>query len=244
MKIHLEGKQLQVSVDDKLVCDYSDPIGLSAGRIGLQHNSGRVEFRNILLRPLSLKTLLDAELSMWKKYPEMPGEFTTTDEGWLHVKGGSTQLETKDSYDDFVLLAEYKLPKAEMNSGIFFRCIPGDKMMGYECQLSNETVDGNPVAPADCGTGGIFRRQNARIVAGEVDQWATVVLVAHKQAMAAWVNGVQVSNWFDDRKPEENPRKGLRLEPGTIMIQGHDPETDALLKQIRIASIEQEPVAD
>jgi hypothetical protein len=244
MKMHLEGQQLQVSVDDKLVCDYSDPIGLSAGRIGLQHNSGRIEFRNIRLRPLGLKSLIDADLSRWEKYPEMPGEFTTTDEGWLHVKGGKTQLESKDVYDDFVLLAEYKLPKADMNSGIFFRCIPGDEMMGYECQLSNEMNDGNPVAPTDCGTGGIFRRQDARIVAGEVDKWATVVLVAYKQMMAAWVNGVQVSNWFDDRKPHENPRKGLRLDPGTIMIQGHDPETDALLKQIRISKIDQQPATD
>lgn len=244
MKMHLEGQQLQVTVDDKLACDYSDSIGLSAGRIGLQHNSGRVEFRNIRLRPLGQKSLVDADLSLWKKYPEMPGEFTTTDEGWLHVKGGKTQLESKQTYDDFVLLAEYKLPKAEMNSGIFFRCIPGDEMMGYECQLSNEMKDGNPVAPADCGTGGIFRRQDARIVAGEVDKWATVVLVAYKETMAAWVNGVQVSNWFDDRKPDENPRKGLRLDPGTIMIQGHDPETDALLKQISIAKIDKQPVAE
>jgi len=62
--------------------------------------------------------------------------------------------------------------------------------------------------------------------------------------MAAWVNGVQVSNWFDDRKPHENPRKGLRLDPGTIMIQGHDPETDALLKQISIAKIDKTPIAE
>jgi hypothetical protein len=111
-------------------------------------------------------------------------------------------------------------------------------MNGYECQLSNEMVDGNPLFPADCGSGGIFRRQDARVIAGEPDKWATVVLVAHKRIIAAWVNGVQVSNWYDDREPDENPRKGLRLESGTIMIQGHDPGTDALLKQIGIAKIE------
>ena len=244
MTMNLQGNQLRVSVDGTLLCDYTDPLGLSEGRIGLQHNSGRVEFKNIRLRPLGLTSLIDEELSMWTKYPEMPGEFTTTDEGWMHVKGGRTQLESKDSYDNFVLLAEYKLPTAEMNSGIFFRCIPGDEMMGYECQLSNEMKDGNPVAPADCGTGGIFRRQDARIVAGEVDKWATVVLVAHNEMIAAWVNGVQVSNWFDDRSAHENPRKGLRLEPGTIMIQGHDPGTDAMLKQLSIAKIEPLPPAE
>ena len=158
MKMVMDGKRLQVAVDGTNVCDYTDKIGVAEGRIGLQHNSGRIEFRNIQLRPLGLNSLLDEELTQWTKYPEMPGEFSVTDDGCLRVKGGRTQLESKQPFDDFVLLAEYKLPLDEMNSGIFFRCIPGDVMMGYECQLSNEIKDGDRLMPADCGTGGIFRR--------------------------------------------------------------------------------------
>ena len=237
MQIKLEGGHLQVTLDGKLVTDYTDPNPLPAGRIGLQHNHGRIEFRDVRLRPLGLTHLLDAELTQWKTYPDMPGEFSITEQGWLRVLGGRTQLESKATYDDFVLLAEYKMPLAEMNSGIFFRCIPGDQMMGYECQLSNGISDGNPLSPADCGSGGIFRRQDARIVADMADHWATIVLVAHREKMAAWVNGLQVSNWFDDRAADENPRKGLRLAAGTIMIQGHDPGTDALFKQIQIVPV-------
>ncbi len=237
MNIRVQGKDVTVSLDDQVVCQYSDPIGLAAHRIALQHNSGRVAFRDLRLKPLGLKSLLDAELSVWKKYPDMPGEFTTTDDGWLHVKGGKTQLESQSSYDDFVLLAEYKMDDAKMNSGIFFRCIPGDVMMGYECQISNEMVDNNPLAPADCGSGGIFRRQDARIVAGQPGSWATVVLVARGPHFAAWVNGVQVSDVVDAREPHENPRKGLRLDAGTLMIQGHDENTDALYRQLSIAPI-------
>jgi len=237
MKMVMNGKRLQVSVDGADVCDYTDEIGVPEGRIGLQHNSGRIEFRNVRLRPLGLQSLLDEELTQWTKYPEMPGEFTVTDEGNLRVKGGRTQLESKQSFDNFVLLAEYKLPTDEMNSGIFFRCIPGDEMMGYECQLSNEIKNGDPLTPADCGTGGIFRRQDARVVAGETGEFATVVLLAHGPSIAAWVNGIQVSDWYDDRKSDENPRRGLRIEPGTFMIQGHDPGTDALIKQFNIATL-------
>jgi hypothetical protein len=236
MRMVLDGKKLIVSVDGTNVCEYVDDRVLGTGRIGLQHNSGRVAFRNIRLRPLGLESLLDEKLTQWTTYPEMPGKFSTTEEGWLHVEGGRTQLESKESYGDFILLAEYKMADATMNSGIFFRCIPSDEMMGYECQLSNEFKDGNPLAPADCGTGGIFRRQDARIVAGEADRWATVLLVANGLKMAAWVNGVQVSDWYDDRDAHENPRKGSRVEAGTLMIQGHDPGTDALLKQVRVSS--------
>ncbi len=236
MHIELIGDQLKISVDGKLACEYTDPAPLAAGRIGLQHNHGRVAFRNIRLRPIGLESLLDKDLSQWKKYPEMKTEYTVNDEGVMQVKGGKGQIETKQSYDNFVVLAEYKLPKPEINSGIFFRCIPGLEMMGYECQLSNEMKDGLPLSPADCGTGGIFRRQDARVIAGEAGKWATVLLVAHDAKMAAWVNGVQVSNWQDEREPDENPRKGKRLEAGTIMIQGHDPSTEAELKKIEIAS--------
>lgn len=238
MKMVMDGKRLQVSVDGTNVCDYTDTVDVAEGRIGLQHNSGRIEFRDIRLRPLGLNSLLDAELTQWTKYPEMPGDFSITDEGCLRVKGGRTQLESKRPFDDFVLLAEYKLPLNEMNSGIFFRCIPGDVMMGYECQLSNEIKDGDRLKPADCGTGGIFRRQDARVVAGDTDKFATVVLVAHGPSIAAWVNGVQVSDWFDDRKSDENPRRGLRLKAGTFMIQGHDPGTDALIKQFSVATVD------
>ena len=234
MTIRVDGQKVDVKVDGKLACEYTDPVVLAANRISLQHNTGRVAFRDVRIRPLNLDTLLDKKLSKWTKYPKMPGEFSTTDDGSLQVKGGRTQLESKESYDDFILLAEYKMGSEEMNSGIFFRCIPGDEMMGYECQVSNQRKDGNPLAPADHGTGGIFKRQEARVVAGDPGKWATVLLNVHGPNIAAWVNGVQVSNWQDDRKPNENPRRGLRLEAGTLMIQGHDPGTDALFRQLKI----------
>lgn len=236
MTMRLEGDRLQVLLDGQLVCDYRDEIGLGAGRIGLQKNSGRIAFRDIRLRPLNLESLLDDELSQWKKYPEMPGEFTTTDDGSLHVRGGRSQLESEQSYGDFTLLAEYKLAEPEMNSGIFFRCIPGSEMMGYECQISNEMADGQPLRPADCGTGGIFRRQDARIIAGRPGEWNSVLLTVRGPRMAAWVEGLQVSDWRDTREKHENPRKGRRLEPGTLMIQGHDPGTDVLFRKIAIVS--------
>ncbi len=234
MTMRLEGNHLQVSLDDKVVTDYTDPLTLEIGRISLQHNTGRVAFRDIRLRPLGMTTLLNAELSQWKRYSEMPGTFEVDNDGVLAVEGGRTQLESNDFYGDFVLLTDYKTAVPKTNSGIFFRCIPGDEMMGYECQVSNEMKDDNPLAPADCGAGGIFRRQDARIVAGNVDDWSSLLLVAHQSTFAAWVNGVQVTDFQDTRDPDANPRKGLRLEPGTLMIQGHDPTTKAWFRNLSI----------
>lgn len=234
MRIRYDGNALTVTLDSQVVCEYVDPQPQGIGRIGLQHNEGRIEFRKVRLRPLGLTSLLDAELSGWKQYPEMDADFSVTAEGAMRVQGGSGQIETVGQFDDFILLSEYKLPTPETNSGIFFRCIPGDKMMGYECQVSNFGSEEDPLVPADCGAGGIFRRQEARLIAGENDQWVTILLHAQGPTMAAWVNGVPVSNWTDTRDLNENPRRGKRLEAGTIMIQGHDPETDALFRQLKI----------
>jgi hypothetical protein len=124
-----------------------------------------------------------------------------------------------------------------LNSGVFFRCIPGDVMMGYECQIHNGFKDGNRNHPEDCGTGGLFRRQDARRVVADDLAWFHLTLVADGPHIAAWVNGYQVSDWTDTRPPDVNPRKGLRLEPGTIMIQGHDPTTNISFRNLRIVEL-------
>ncbi|MEM0925552.1 MAG: DUF1080 domain-containing protein [Planctomycetota bacterium] len=237
MRIIAEGQVIRVEVDGTEVSRYEDPVLLPARRIGLQHNQGRVAFRSIKIRPLNLVSLLDENLSQWKRYPEMPGEFQVTEQSELRVRGGRTQLESKQSFGDFVLLAEFKIDEPGMNSGIFFRCIPGDVMMGYECQINNDFKEGSRLIPDDCGTGGIFRRQEARVVAGENGSWASVLLHAKGGHISAWVNGVGVSNWEDDREPHENPRKGKRVEPGTLMIQGHDPGTDVRYRNLRVTEL-------
>jgi hypothetical protein len=239
LSISLLDSELSISLDGKLVTQYSDKLGLGEGRIGLQHNSGAIAFRNVRLKPLGLEALIDADLANWKPYPDMGGKVSVDDDNELQILG-KTQLETKESYGDFVLTAQYRLPKSEINSGIFFRCIPGDQVpggqiMGYECQVNDGCKDNNRLIPTDCGTGGIFRRQNARVIAGEIDQWNSILLKASDRAMAAWVNGVQVSNWFDDRTPNENPRQGSRVDPGTIVLQGHDEGTDAKFKNIKVS---------
>jgi hypothetical protein len=86
----------------------------------------------------------------------------------------------------------------------------------------------------DCGTGGIFRRKNARLVVSDDHRWFHMTIVTDGPHVSVWVNGYQVTDWTDDRKPNENPRNGLRLEPGTIMIQGHDPTTDLSFRNLRI----------
>ena len=237
-EVTADGSRFLVKLDGQTVLDYTDPKPLGRGFIGLQLNSGKVEFRNVKLKPLGMKSIFNGKnLTGWKTYPEMASKFTVTPEGWLNVKDGRGQLETDSQYADFTLQLEVFVNGEALNSGIFFRSIPGDPMNGYECQIQNGFLDGDRSKPQDCGTGGFFRRQNAREVVADDFRWFHKTLHVDDKHMAAWVNGYQVSDWTDNRPPDENPRQGLRLEAGTLIIQGHDPTTDLSFRNLQIAEI-------
>ena len=70
-------------------------------------------------------------------------------------------------------------------------------------------------------------------------EWFTKTIVADGPHMAVWVNGYQVTDWTDTRPPKENAREGLRLGPGAIAIQGHDPTTDFLFRNLQIVELPQ-----
>jgi hypothetical protein len=237
-EVTADGGHFLVRLDGQVVLDYTDSKPLGRGFIGLQLNSGKVEFRNVKLKPLGLGSMFNGkDLTGWKAYPDMQSKFTVTPEGWLNVKDGRGQLESEGLYADFTLQLEVFVNGEALNSGIFFRSIPGETMNGYESQIQNGFLDGDRSKPQDCGTGGIFRRQNARKVVADDFVWFSNTIHADDKHMAVWVNGYQVSDWTDNRPPDKNPRKGLRLEPGTIIIQGHDPTTDLSFRNLRIAEI-------
>jgi hypothetical protein len=233
-----EGDHITVNLDGETVLDYRDPQPLGRGRIGLQFNAGEVAFRNIKLKPLRLASIFNGQnLEGWKVYPGKASVYSATPEGWLRVVNGDGQLESEGQYADFTLQWEAFSNGKHLNSGVFFRSIPGDFKQGYECQIQNGYHDGDRSRPIDCGTGGFYRRQNARRVMADDFAWFAMTLIVSGDHMAAWVNGFPVSDWTDTREPHANPRQGLRREAGTLSIQGHDPTTDLSFRNLRIAEM-------
>jgi len=238
LEITADGGRFQVTRDGKQILDATDPKPLGRGYIGLQFRFGQVEFRNIKLKPLGMKSLFNGkDLTGWKTYPDMKSVFSVTPQGEIHVRDGLGQLETVGQYGDFTMQLDVFVNGQGLNSGVFFRCIPGETMNGYECQIQNAFVDGDRTKPKDCGTGGIFRRQDARRVVSNDFEWFTMTIHADDRHFATWVNGYPVADWTDPRPKDNNPRKGLRLEAGTIMLQGHDPTTDLSFRNLRITEV-------
>jgi hypothetical protein len=181
------------------------------------------------------------DLTGWKVNGADPkrtaSKWSVTKDGELAVKDGPGDLVCEKEFANFVLQFECKTNGKALNSGIFFRCIPGQYQNGYEAQIQNAYKDDDRTKPADFGTGAIYRRIAARKVVSNDNEWFTMTVAANGKRISTWVNGYQTVDWTDDRKDDENPRKGYRAAKGPLSIQGHDPTTDILFRNIRAGEL-------
>ena len=153
----------------------------------------------------------------------------------VRAVGGPGCLELPGAYGDFVLQLEVNCRAPRSNAGVFFRARPGDFLNGYEVQILNPR-DGEARRPKYV-TGAIDDRQPARRAVARDGEPFVLTVVAAGPKMATWVNGVQVVDWTDARPAHDNPRRGLRLEPGTIQLQAHDRDTDVEFTNFRVAPL-------
>jgi hypothetical protein len=222
------------------------PKGSEAAPFCIETNGDtEVKVQLVKFKPLEAKPLFTGKnLDGWKVNMADPkrvvSKFEVTKGGELSVKNGPGDLVTTQEFDNFVLQFECKTLGDGLNSGIFFRCIPGQYQNGYEAQIQNAYLDTDRTKPKDFGTGAIYRRVPARKVVSNDKEWFTMTVVADGKHFATWVNGYQTVDWTDDRKENDNPRNGYRATKGPLSIQGHDATTDLLFRNIRIAEIGRE----
>ena len=213
--------------DGWIVMEMPDKPGSAPGKISVSLREGCTKMD---VKPTKMQALgPDA----WKPAAE-PVTAVWTEDGALELSGGSGMLESVGEYGDFVLQLEY-FTESPVNSGVFFRCIPGEKMNGYECQIYNQPPADDYKKFIGTDTGGLFRRQVGRNVGAKDGEWNYLTIAAQDNRFATWVNGIQVTDWTDTRAENPNPRQGLRKAAGTLQLQGHDPATKIKFRNIRIA---------
>lgn len=244
--IHVEGNQITATMNDQEILKFEEKPGeeLPAGHIGLQMNGGKIEFRKIALLPLGEKPLFNGEdLSGWNVVPGSKSNFTVK-EGLLNVENGTGFLETENQWADFILSTVVRTNDKDLNGGIFYRTMKGTEEAqsnGYELQIHNGFANDDRSQPNDYqtgfGTGAIFRRQKVRWVVPNDNEWFRMTLLAQGPSFYTWVNGLQVVDFTDTRKMDENPRKGQRLEAGHISLQGHDETTNVDFKSLTIIDL-------
>lgn len=220
---------------------------------------GMAEIRGIRLRPLGAKSLFNGQdLSGWSIFEGKKSRFDVKN-GLLTVEDGPGDLQTDGRYKDFLLQLECRTNGKHLNSGVFFRCRPGEYQNGYEAQinnnfLTNETKEyaveiHDPVThqllekrkilspAADFGTGAIYRRIPTGRQVAKDGQWFTFTVLASGNHLATWVDGIPTVDWFDNRPPSDNARTGFRKDAGHISLQGHDPTTNLSFRNFRIVEL-------
>ena len=240
------GNRIVVLLDGDQIIDFTDdtPNARATGSIGLQMNKGRIAFRKVHFRPLNTRELFNGtDLSGFRNVPGSKSQFKVL-EGAIHAEGGPGFLETEEKLQDFILHVEANIHDEKAiadgrpaNSGVFFRALAGTEAApshGYELQIQNDFKDGDRSKPLDFGSGGIYRREPARYIVANNNEWFTETLIVQGNRFATFVNGYQVLNWVDDREPDENPRKGQRLSAGHLSLQGHDPTTNLDFRSLRV----------
>jgi hypothetical protein len=232
LKALVRGTHVITWLDGVQTCDYQDTTNLKSGLLGLQFREGKIEFREIKIRPLT-EEMLVGKMDRFKPAVNVRADYDPA--GALTISGGRGHVESTFTFGDGVVQFSAETLVGNVNSGVFFRCIPGEDMNGYECQLHHGYTDSR-LKPVDSGSGAIFRRQAARAVLSDEGGVTHVVIVASGARISTWVQGVQVVDFVDTRKPDANPRRGLRLEPGTLMLQGHDPECKVRFHSVRVQS--------
>ena len=230
------GDHLTVVLDGKKLVDTHSPK-YSRGVIGFQRGEPqrKVEFRNVCLKPLAMKPIFNGkDLSGWRVVPGHKSVYSVTAAGELNVKNGNGDIQTEGQWADFCLQLDVISNGKHLNSGVFFRGIPGQFWTGYESQIRNQWEGDDRTKPVDYGTGGLYNHQPARRVVSSDHEWFSKTIVAHGRHMAVWVNGYQVCDWTDPRPLTKSARKGCRLQAGIISLQGHDPTTDLSFRNLRI----------
>jgi len=199
-----------------------------------------VEIREFAFHPKEMKPLFNGmDLTGWKQFKGDPkrekSEFSVDKDGLLRLKNGPGDLQTEKQFDDFILQIECISNGINCNSGVFFRCLPGQYQQGYEAQIHNGYKDGDRTKPVDFGTGAIYRRQPARKVVSNDYEWFTMTVLAQGNHICTWVNGYQTTDFVDQRSSAENARNGSKTGRGAISLQGHDATTDLSFRNIKIA---------
>ena len=235
VKVVAKGDTVTATIDGEEVEDFA--TSNAKGHIAvLYHHNGHavVEVSEAKLRPLSMRSIFNGEnLDGWNIIPDRASEFSVID-GALNIKDGNGQIETEETFRDFVLQLDIYSNGEHLNSGVFFRGPVGVFWKGYESQVRNQWAGDDRTKPIDYGTGGNYGNQATRKVIPSDKEWFSKTVICNGNHMAVWINGILVSDFLDTRPINENhnAKEGYVPIKGTIHLQGHDPTTDLSFKNI------------
>jgi hypothetical protein len=175
-------------------------------------------------------------LNGWKA-SENQGTFSVQD-GELVVFGKRSHLfytgpVNGANFRNFELSLDIKtFPKA--NSGVYIHTAfqeTGWPDKGYEVQVNNTHKDVKKGA-------GLYAIKDNLEAPAKDGEWYTMVVRVEGKRIQTFVNGKQIVDFTEPTPPAPPPNmKGRMLSSGTFAIQGHDPESKVVYRNIKVRAL-------
>jgi hypothetical protein len=170
----------------------------------------------------------------WKVTTENKECFTIQD-GAIVAKGNRAHLFYDGpiqghKFTNFELEVDVMTRKGS-NGGIYFSTEyqeTGWPSKGYEVQVNNTHSDWRK-------TGSLYAIQDVKEQVAKDDVWFTERIVVQGKHVLISVDGKTVVDYTEPANAERTPdMKGRLIAPGTIALQGHDPNSTVYYKNIQI----------
>ena len=117
------------------------------------------------------------------------------------------------------------------NSGIYFHTIFQEEswpQKGYEVQVNNSHTDWRK-------TGSLYAVQDVKEVYVKDSVWFNERIKVQGKNVRVWINDVLVTDYTEPNNVQrEEAMKGRVLSAGTFALQGHDPVSKVLYKNIMV----------
>ena len=179
-------------------------------------------------------SLFDGKTLNGWKVGENAATFKVED-GYIVVNGPRAHLY----YDGPVQNHEFKnfefkadvMTTAGSNSGIYFHTVyqeGGWPAKGYEVQVNNSHTDPKRTA-------GLYRVKDNMEAPAKDGEWFTMQIVVKGKHVTTMVNGKTIVDYTEPDGVERPKDMAQRLiSSGTFAIQGHDPKSKVLVKNIMV----------
>lgn len=159
----------------------------------------------------------------------------TVENGQIVVNGPRAHLYyvgpvANHTFTNFEFRAEVMtLPGS--NSGIYFHTEyqeGGWPAKGYEVQVNNSHTDWRR-------TGGLYAIQDVKEAPAKDNEWFTEHIVVRGKHVTVSVNGKPLVDYTEPASAERPPdMKGRLISSGTFALQGHDPKSKVLYRNIQV----------
>ncbi len=172
------------------------------------------------------------DLTGWKKSTENEATFSVKDGAIVANGPRSHVFYTADEkpFKNFILKLQVQT-KPNSNGGIYVHTKyqeSGWPGMGHECQVNN-TFNADPRKTAS-----IYRCKDIKEQLAQDNEWFDYEVKVVGKTCTILINGKQVNEWTEPEGGAEGVEPGRRFTQGTFALQGHDPGSTVMYKNIRV----------